>query len=133
MMFNPLYRQSGMLALPYFLLFEMIGPLFEIQAYAALILSFFVGILNPIILAVLFVGGILFGMLVSLASLEAMARNGRYFTARETGVLIGYAILENFGPRQFLSVWRFTAFLSMFSRSRGWQKGERKGFERRPT
>lgn len=41
MLFNPGYRRIGMIAMPYFFLFEMLDPLVEFQGYAMIIAAFF--------------------------------------------------------------------------------------------
>lgn len=46
MLFNPRYGRTGILAMPYFMIFEMIGPLIEIQGYLMVLIAFILGLLN---------------------------------------------------------------------------------------
>ncbi|MFW6375622.1 MAG: glycosyltransferase, partial [Thermoplasmatota archaeon] len=41
MLFNPRYGKVGTLALPFFLFFEMLGPIIEISGYFIFALSYF--------------------------------------------------------------------------------------------
>lgn len=128
MMFNPNYGRIGTVAIPYFYIFEMLGPLFEIQGYLMVILSIFLGIFNIEIAMILFIAMVLMGILVSVSSLLISEKNGQNFSRKELWVLVFYAIIENFGVRQYFSLWRFGGYLNMFRKPVGWQKADRKGF-----
>lgn len=132
MSFNPSYGRIGTVALPYFYIFEMLGPIFEIQGYLMVILSIFLGILNVEIAMILFIAMVLMGILVSVSSLLISEKNGQNFSRKELGILIFYAVIENFGVRQFFSLWRFGGYINMFKKPAGWQKAERKGFSGNP-
>jgi hypothetical protein len=47
--------------------------------------------------------------------------------------LLGMAILENFGIRQYISLWRVSGFFSAMRKNRGWGAQVRKGFDRNVT
>lgn len=128
MMFNPNYGQIGTIAIPYFYIFEMLGPLFEIQGYLMVVLSALLGILNVEIAIILFISMVLMGILVSVSSLLISEKNGQNFSRKELGILVFYAIIENFGIRQYFSLWRFGGYINMFRKPVGWQKADRKGF-----
>lgn len=127
-MFNPSYGRMGMFAMPYFLIFEMIGPLIEIQGYIMVLLAFVLGLLNIKIAVLLFVSNILLGMVVSIASVLIAEKDLSHFKFKDISILILYAILENFGPRQLFSFWRVGGYFKMFSKEQGWGKMKRKGF-----
>ncbi|MEA4807013.1 glycosyltransferase [Acetobacterium wieringae] len=128
MMFNPSYGRIGTVAIPYFYIFEMLGPLFEIQGYLMIVLSALLGILNVQIAIILFVSMVLMGILVSISSLLISEKNGQNFSRKELWILVFYATIENFGVRQYFSLWRFGGYLNMFRKPVGWQKADRKGF-----
>jgi cellulose synthase/poly-beta-1,6-N-acetylglucosamine synthase-like glycosyltransferase len=44
--FNPVYGRMGLISMPYFFIFEMMGPLVEIQGYIMVILAGILGLLN---------------------------------------------------------------------------------------
>jgi len=128
MIFNPAYGRTGLVAMPYFFIFEMVGPLIEIQGLFMVIIASLLGLLNPQIALLLFVSTVLMGILISLSSLLIAEKDTEYFTLKEIFVLIFYAIIENFGPRQLFSFWRVAATLRMLWIAEGWGKLERKGF-----
>ena len=127
-LFNPRYGRMGIVAMPYFLIFEMLGPLIEIQGYVMVLLAFFLGLLNLKIAIMLFVSTVLLGVLVSVASVLIAEKDLGYFKYRDIFILLLYAVLENFGPRQLVSFWRVVGFFKMLGKSQGWGKIERKGF-----
>jgi len=128
LIFNPKYGLMGILAMPYFLIFEMIGPLFEIQGYVMVFLAAIFGILSARIALLLFFGSVLMGIFISIMSLKTAERHDIYYDYRDTFRLIGTAIVENFGPRQLFSTWRASGFVKAMQKPQGWQKFERKGF-----
>ena len=65
MMFNPRYGNVGMLAFPYFFFFEMLGPFIEILGYAAIVLSFLLGILNTWFFLLFVTVAVLYGIFLS--------------------------------------------------------------------
>ncbi|WP_373485000.1 glycosyltransferase [Acetobacterium malicum] len=128
MMFRPIYGRIGTVAMPYFYIFEMLGPLFEIQGYLMVILSVILGIFNVQIAIILFIAMVLMGTLVSVSSLLISEKNGKNFSRKELWILVFYATIENFGVRQYFSLWRFGGYINMFKKPVGWQKADRKGF-----
>ncbi len=128
MLFNPRYGRTGMIAMPYFLIFEMIGPMIEIQGYLMVIVAVIFGLLNAEIALLLFISSILLGVLISISSLIIAEKDLKYFKLKDVLVLVIYAIIENFGPRQMFSLWRVGGYFSMLGKQKGWGKAERKGF-----
>ena len=128
MLFNPRYGRTGLFAMPYFFVFEMIGPLIEIQGYLMVLAALFLGLLNAEIALLLFVSTVLMGVLISIASLLIAEKDIKYFRLTDVLILIFYAVIENFGPRQLFSFWRVGGYLNMLRQPTGWGKAERKGF-----
>lgn len=128
MMFNPKYKQIGLISLPYFFLFETIGPLFEVQAYLALFLSLLMGWLDITILIGVFIASILFGILNSLVSLYIAEHESVYLSKYDTIKLIFLAIIENFGYRQFISLYRVKGLFTSLRSSSNWGVIMRSGF-----
>lgn len=129
MILNPYYGRSGLVAMPYFFLFEFIGPLIEIQGYLMVLLAMILGLMNIQIIMLLFISIILLGTLVSLSSLLIAKNELDYFRGKDIAVLILYSVVENFGIRQMIGIWRFLATIRLLWRQEGWGKAERKGFE----
>lgn len=128
MIFNPSYGRTGLLAMPYFYIFEMVGPLIEIQGYIMIIAALILRVLNVEIALLLFVSTILMGVFISIFSLVIAEKDIKYFKLKEIILLVVYAILENFGPRQLFSLWRVGGYLNMLKTPSSWGKIERKGF-----
>lgn len=129
MIFNPKYRQIGLLAMPYFFIFEMIGPLFELQAYTALILGLVFGLLNiPIVLTLLLVS-VLLGIVLSLFSLSISESEHESFSFKEILMLIFIGFIENFGWRQWISLYRVFGFFASLRENQAWGQMNRVGFK----
>ncbi|MFN2383788.1 MAG: glycosyltransferase family 2 protein, partial [Gemmatimonadota bacterium] len=126
---NPRYGVLGLFAFPYFVLFELLGPTVELIGYAVTALGLALGVV-PLRLAALFaLVSIGFGMLLSVSALlleELTVR--RYPRARDVARLVGAALVENFGLRQLLAVWRTKALFDALRGQRGWGAMERQGF-----
>ncbi len=113
MLFNPKYGAVGMIAFPFFLLFEFVTPLLDILGIATILLSYFVGILNTeffISYLLVYMG---YSMIVSMVSiLLEKYLFSKTMNNRTMFKLLLFAVLESFGFRQLLSVFRFGAFFS---------------------
>jgi len=128
LLFNPSYGKMGLMGMPYFLIFEMIGPLFEIQGYLMVGLAAVFGLISTKLALLLFVSTIFMGVLISMASVLIAERQIYYFNYRDTLKMLAIALLENFCPRQVFSMWRVLGFISAMKKPKGWGKMERKGF-----
>ncbi len=127
MILNPKYGSTGMLGLPYYLCFEAIGPMIEIQGYIMVVLAAFLGILDERLALLLFITTICLGIIVSLTSLLIAERENNYFSAGDVGKLIVFAVIENFGPRQLFSFWRVLGQFKVIWGSQSWGQIKRKG------
>ena len=129
MMFNPRYGAVGLVAFPYFFLFEMLGPFVEILGYVVVVLSYLLGILN-LEFFLLFLGvSVLYGVFLSIAAilLEEISFR-RYPGWLDLTKLVVFGILENFGYRQLNSLFKVKAFWDVIRRRRAWGRMERAGF-----
>jgi len=131
LLFNPRYKQPGMIGFPYFFIFEMMGPFLEMVGYLALFLGLVLGILNMPIVILLFTVTIAFGMVISLFSLLVAEWRSTLYSVKETFILILYAIVENFGFRQIISFHRVVATFSALRESGNWGSQTRQGFKKK--
>ena len=129
LLLNPRYGRLGMVALPYFFLFEMFGPFLEVQGYIMVVAAACLGLLNLPLALLLLATSILLGVLVSVFSLVIVSRENDYFPGPYMAKLLGYAILENFWFRQLANFWRVTGYLNTLRQQTGWGKMERQGFQ----
>lgn len=126
MILNRKYKKVGMISLPYFLMFEVIGPLIEFQGYVLVLFAIVLGILNTKVALLLFISSVVMGIIISLGSLYILEKDSNHFTRRDIYKLILYAFIENFGPRQIASFWRIRGFFSAMESPKGWGKMIRK-------
>ena len=129
MLFNPRYGTVGLLAMPYFLLFEFLGSVIEIFGYFAFVVGLLLGVINLQFAIAYFIAAVGLGTLLSTAAILLQAlcieRTVRW---RDAGILLAYANLENFGYRQINSFWRVMAMVSFLRKDSDWGAMERKGF-----
>jgi cellulose synthase/poly-beta-1,6-N-acetylglucosamine synthase-like glycosyltransferase len=126
---NPRYGAVGLLALPFFVLFEFLGAFVETLGYISIVVSLILGAVN-IPFAILFATvAILSGVLLSLAAvlLEDLAfrRHGRLF---ELLRMLAFSILENIGYRQIVTFYRVRGFLAYVRGDTAWGEIKRVGF-----
>ena len=104
---NPRYGIVGMLALPYYVLFEALGPVIEISGYVVTIGALYYGLINWRYAELMFLLSVVYGTLISLAAvvLEEISYR-RYKRISDLLLLIGLGVIENFGFRQLTTWWR---------------------------
>jgi cellulose synthase/poly-beta-1,6-N-acetylglucosamine synthase-like glycosyltransferase len=129
MLFRPKYGALGMAAFPYFVLFEMFGPLVELTGYILTVAGICFGFLRYEAALLFLLASISFGVLLSVGSvvLEELTLR-RYPKVHDLLLLVVSSILESLGFRQLLTVWRAGAFVDVLRGRTGWGVMERKGF-----
>ena len=128
--FNPAFKQVGMIGAPYFFIYEFIGPLLEAFGLVMLVIATALGLLNLEILLAMFTVSIAFGVVISLSSLFMSEQEILMMSKNDTFILILYAILENFGYRQLVSLHRVQSTFSALKESGQWGLQKRTGFKR---
>ena len=128
-MANPRYGLLGLFAFPYFLIFELLGPLVQLLAIPTTIGWLLVGGLTLRFALAFLVIALLLGMLLSLSALalEEISFH-RHPRARDIVRLAAYSLLDNLGYRQMNDVWRVLALGDLVRRRRGWGEPRRRGF-----
>jgi cellulose synthase/poly-beta-1,6-N-acetylglucosamine synthase-like glycosyltransferase len=118
---NPRYGRIGLLAMPYFLAFELLGAVVELAGPIAVALSLAIGVLD-LSFGALFAGTALaLGVALSLVAVvvEEMTFH-RYSRWRDLGIAAAASLLENVGYRQLHAWWRVKG---LWSALRGTGKG----------
>ncbi|MCL2320331.1 MAG: glycosyltransferase family 2 protein [Treponema sp.] len=130
MMLNPRYGVSGLLAMPYFYLFEMIAPVVEALGIVFVPLSYFLGILSVQFFILFFIATTIFGVILSIGALtiEEFTFN-KYVKLKEFLRLCLYGVIENFSYRQMTVVFRLIAIVRFKKYKNSWEKIKRKGFD----
>jgi cellulose synthase/poly-beta-1,6-N-acetylglucosamine synthase-like glycosyltransferase len=129
MVANPRYGTVGMLAMPYFVLFELFGPVLEIVGYVVLGAGVLTGSLHGGIVLAFLVATVGLGALPSVAAvfLEEL-RLTTYSSSRDLVRLLCCALVENLGYRQLTALWRVRAIGSYLRKDREWGVMDRQGF-----
>jgi cellulose synthase/poly-beta-1,6-N-acetylglucosamine synthase-like glycosyltransferase len=129
MLFNPRYKTLGLFGVPYFFIFEMLGPIIEVLGYTSVLLAFLLGLLNVEFFLLFLTIAILYGTFLSIAAvlLEEISFR-RYPGWLDLTKLIVFGILENFGYRQFLAVLKVKAYVDFLRARRAWGRMRRAGF-----
>ena len=130
MLFNPSYGTVGLLAMPYFFLFEFLGAVVELVGYVALAVGLLLGVLNLDFAIAFFIAAVGLGTLFSVAAvlLEEL-RLQRYPRWIDVAKLTLYGVIENFGYRQLTTFWRVVAIVSFLRNNQSWGAMERQGFD----
>ncbi len=125
---RPRYGSIGLLAMPCFVLFEMLSPVVELTGYLMLPVLAALGLLAPSFALSFFLLAVLYGVLVSVVAvlLEDITFR-RYPCTRDLALLVGAAVLENLGYRQLTVWWRVRAFWEFWRGDLSWGAMERRG------
>lgn len=125
---NPRYGAFGLLAFPYFLVFELLGPVIEVLGPPATVYWWWHGSLSTLFLVTFLVVAFLLGILLSVAALALEEFSfRRHPRTREVFRLVGYSIVENLGYRQLNDLWRTMAFVDLARRTTTWGAQRRRG------
>lgn len=125
---NPRYGSFGLLALPYFLVFEFLGPIVEVLGPPLTIVAFILGELSVVFLVAFLVIAFLLGIALTTAALALEEFNfQRHTSGREVLRMLVYAVVENVGYRQLNDLWRMLALVDLARRKQGWGTQVRRG------
>lgn len=129
MLFNPRYGITGMVAMPFYFIFEMLGPFVEVAGYFVFLLSLiFGGVYYPFVLLFFLIAVILGTLLSLLAVLLEEYSSWRYPRLKDILLIVLFSLLENVLYRQLLAIVRVKAFFDYWRGKEEWGKMTRKGF-----
>lgn len=129
LLFNRRYGAMGLVVFPWFVFAELLAPVVELLGVIGVIAGLALGILDVPFAILFFLVAYGFGAVLSLATvvMEEFAYH-RYGAIRDRLFLILWALLENFGYRQYTVFWRIRGLLNFLRGSKEWGSMERKGF-----
>jgi cellulose synthase/poly-beta-1,6-N-acetylglucosamine synthase-like glycosyltransferase len=130
MLLNPRYGRLGMIAMPYYIIFELAGGIVELLGYALLLVFLVVGVLSWKWALLFLLLSTSFGFLYTVATVlvEELSFH-RYRRSRDLLGLMWGGIVYNCGFRQINAVWRLQATLEYFGGLRKfWGTVRRYGF-----
>jgi cellulose synthase/poly-beta-1,6-N-acetylglucosamine synthase-like glycosyltransferase len=121
MFLNPRYGAVGLVAMPYYALFEAVGPVIEIGGYLLLLALAVTGRLEPTFALLFFGLAVGYGLLLSVAALnldDLLFK--RYGRTRDLALMLLGSLLEFLGYRQMLAAVRAAGFVTVFMRGQSW-------------
>lgn len=112
--------------MPYFALYELLSPLFEIVGFVITIVAWWMGWINWVYTGLFLASTLLLGVILStLAVLLEEITMQRYARTRDVLKLIAYSVIEQFGYRQLHLWWRFKGLIDYLKGDKSWGKMER--------
>ncbi|OGD31320.1 MAG: hypothetical protein A2V45_08320 [Candidatus Aminicenantes bacterium RBG_19FT_COMBO_58_17] len=129
MLFNPRYGLTGLFAMPFYLVFELLGPFIEVLGYLIFAACIVLGLVNYWFAVLFFLVAVVMGTLLSLLSIlleEYSSR--RYPRLQDILVLTLFSLLENILYRQWLTLVRVIAFFDFYRGKEEWGAMQKKGF-----
>jgi len=134
LLFNPRYGALGLAAVPYFVIFELLGPVLGVLGYLVLPVAAVLGVLSLGYLIAFLLVAVLLGQLLSISALALEEFSfQRHERRREVTRLLFYSAIENLGYRQLTDVWRGMGLWDLARRRRSWGEMTRRGFQTTPT
>jgi len=118
-----------MIAMPFFLIYEGLGPIFEVTGYVVVTISVIMDWINVTFFFVFLTLAILFGVILTVASLimeEGTVK--KYKNPRDLFRMPILGIIENLGYRQLVTYWRMKGIYDLIKRKKSWGKMTRKKF-----
>jgi cellulose synthase/poly-beta-1,6-N-acetylglucosamine synthase-like glycosyltransferase len=133
MLFRPRYGVIGLVALPYFLVFEFLSPVFALGGLLVTLLGWLLGYLSGYYVLVYVLVSLGLGFLLSTAAIALEELNARsYRRWRDVFRMLFYAVAENFGYHQLHDCWRALGYLDIARGKTGWGAQQRRGFATAP-
>lgn len=129
MFMNPQYGVIGMISFPFFVFFELLGPVIELTGLIMISLSYLAGYLDVGFMLLFIAVSMMFGSMISVGTLVLEELTfGLYPGWRNLMKLVSYAMLENLGYRQLTLAWRLRGVWGAIKGDRQWGQMIRKGF-----
>ncbi|WP_312372597.1 glycosyltransferase family 2 protein [Lachnoclostridium sp.] len=129
LLLNPRYGIVGMFGIPFFWIFEMLGPIIETLGYIIIPLSYVFGLLNTKYFVLFLIASILYGVVLSIGAILLEEYTfSKYPSVKQLFKLSWYGILENFGYRQMTTIFRMDAIIRFKKFKNDWGNIKRESF-----
>ena len=133
MLGRPRYGTVGLVAIPYFLLFEALGPLVEVGGFLSFGLSIAFGLVSWPVAAMFLSLAVGMGFVISFMTLLMEERAFRRYPSWTClARLVAVSFAENLGYRQYMALVRARAWWTVFCGG-GWGEMTRAGFAPPPS
>lgn len=128
MMLNPQFGLVGMLGMPYYFFFEILGPPMECFSYLVVGAGLLAGIVETDTLFFFLLISIGYTTVLNIMAIVIEDLHYETYTVWEVMKLTGVGLLDNLGYRQFTMGIRLWAMFDWMGRVQTWGRIERKGF-----
>ncbi len=129
MMLNPRYGVVGLIALPFFLFVELLGPVFELLSFIIIGLSLFIGGFDAHLMWIFICASLLYGAVLSMtAVLIEEFYFSKYNRISQFVTLFGICLAESFWYKQISTYWRLRGLWKYARGNREWGQMNRLGF-----
>jgi cellulose synthase/poly-beta-1,6-N-acetylglucosamine synthase-like glycosyltransferase len=129
MLLRPRYGRIGCVAMPYFIVFELLGPTIECFGYALFALSLALGIVSLPFALAFFAVSLTYSLVLSFLVILMEERAFRRYPGWSDLIRLTLcAVIENIGHRQLLAVVRMRSWYTLARRKNHWGEMKRKGF-----
>jgi cellulose synthase/poly-beta-1,6-N-acetylglucosamine synthase-like glycosyltransferase len=129
MLFNPRYGRIGLVCIPYYWIFELIGPVIETVGFLFVPVSFFIGIVDLRFMLSFFAVAVLYGTVLSVGALMLEENTfKKYPDLSQLLRLFFYSLVDNFGYRQLNTIYKVEAMFGFKKNKHRWGELKRKGF-----
>jgi hypothetical protein len=134
MLLNPRYGAIGLLAMPYFAVFEFLSPLFALGGLVVTVVLLVLGEISVGYFVAFVLVSIGLGVMLTTAALvlEEFSYR-RYRGGRDIARLLVYSVVANIGYQQLHDIWRAVGYVDILRRKTGWGAQQRRGFVERPV
>lgn len=128
---NRHHGACGLLAFPYYAVYEFSGALVEFLGWIAFPILLLAGFLEPLMILLFFLLAIVYGAVLASSAVLLEQFTYRYYERwSDMFVMVLFAVLENFGYHQLHVWWRVQGIWDLATRrSQHWGNMQRVGFE----
>lgn len=126
MFLNPRYGRIGLVATPFYWLFEAIAPAIELGGYVLFVWLALTGQLELSFVVLFVLLAVLYGALVSVAAFGIEIFMQTRYRLKDRLLLFAASLFENLGYRQVLTLERFFASLQVWRRRGQWGEMKRR-------
>jgi len=128
MMLNPQFGLVGMLGMPYYFFFEILGPPMECFSYLVVGAGLLAGIVDQHTLVLFLILSIGYTTVLNIMAIVIEDLHYETYNLFEILKLAAVGIVDNLGYRQFTMGVRLWAMFDWMGRVQTWGRIERKGF-----
>ncbi|MGA1866857.1 MAG: glycosyltransferase family 2 protein [Thermoplasmatota archaeon] len=129
MLFRRRYGFVGWISMPFFLIFEGLGPFIEVTGFIIMFISLLAGWIDPSFFLIFLFLAVLLGIILTMFALilEEMTVK-KYSNPADIVRLLVLGIIENFGYRQLVTIWRMMGLWDYLNKKKKWGAMIRKKF-----